>query len=98
MLFLGEVRRLETAPLGFDPTNIVAGMALAPEPGEGGGIVRTQTTRQRMEQLALAMQERVTALSGDQGFALASAVPRPKDMPCAAAAPRRSVAGCAIDR
>ena len=74
MLFLGEVRRLETAPLGFDPTSVAAGMALMPE-ASGGGIFRTQTTRDQMEQLAFAMQERVTALPGVEGFAVASAVP-----------------------
>jgi len=45
MLFLGELRRLESAPLGFDAENLVAGEVLVPA-GTGGrtGIVRTRTS------------------------------------------------------
>lgn len=76
MLFLGELRRLESAPLGFDADNLVAGEVLVPA-GTGGrtGIVRTRTSAEQMDQLGQDILERVAGLPGVDAVAFASTVP-----------------------
>jgi len=75
-LFVGEVRRLEQAPLGFDPSNVVAAELLVPDTtAPQRGVAMRNASVEQMEQLARDLDERVSALPNVDGFAVASAVP-----------------------
>jgi len=73
-LFVSEIWRLENAPLGFDPRNVVTARVMVPAQNDSAPESTTIPAEQ-MEQLGRDLLERISALPGVEGFAIASTVP-----------------------